>query len=399
MLHGKKILLGVCGSIAAYKSAVLIRLLVKSGAEVQVILTDSAREFITPLTLSTLSKKPVLSKFQKDETGLWNNHVELGLWADMILIAPATAKTMASMANGIADNLLNAIYLSARCPVVFAPAMDLDMYQHPATKNVMEKLKSYGNLMLDATHGELASGLVGQGRMTEPEDIFDFVKEYFSNKGRLTGKNVLVTAGPTYEPIDPVRFVGNHSSGKMGLEIALRASSEGADVTMILGPHNLPDDQLKALNVVEVTTAQEMYTACNNVFDEQDIVILAAAVADYTPSNPADQKIKKSGDTLTLNFKKTIDIARDLGSRKDKQFLVGFALETKNELDNAKAKLKDKNFNLIVLNSLNDNGAGFKSETNKVTIIGDDNKVKDFELKAKEEVAKDIINEIVSSIA
>ncbi|MEN8249765.1 MAG: bifunctional phosphopantothenoylcysteine decarboxylase/phosphopantothenate--cysteine ligase CoaBC [Bacteroidota bacterium] len=399
MLRGKKILIGVCGSIAAYKSAVLIRLLIKSGAEVQVVMTDSAREFITPLTLSTLSKKPVLSRFQKDETGLWNSHVDLGLWADLILIAPATAKTMASMANGIADNLINAIYLSARCPVVFAPAMDLDMYQHPATKNAISKLKSFGNIILDTAHGELASGLVGQGRMLEPEEIHEFVTEYFTKHNPLTGKNVLITAGPTYEPIDPVRFIGNHSSGKMGLEIALQAASNSANVTLVLGPNNLPADKLSQFDVVDVSTAREMYEACDKVYKNQDIVILAAAVADYASPDPANQKIKKSGENLSLQLTKTIDIAQSLGERKEKQFLVGFALETENELENAKAKLKKKNFDLIVLNSLKDEGSGFKHNTNKITIIAADNKVKEFELKSKMEVARDIINEIVSSIA
>lgn len=399
MLRGKKILLGVCGSIAAYKSAVLIRLLKKSGAEVQVIMTNSAKSFIAPLTLSTLSDNPALSEFQKDETGLWNNHVELGLWADIVLIAPATANTMAKMASGITDNLLNAVYLSARCPVAFAPAMDLDMYQHPSIKQAMEQLSAYGNLFIDAEFGELASGLIGTGRMAEPEHIIDYLNNFFTKKGKLAGKKVLITAGPTYEPIDPVRYVGNHSSGKMGLEIALQAKSEGAEVIMVLGPNSLPKELLEGIKVIDVTTAQEMYQACEENFDVQNIVVMAAAVADYTPANPASQKIKKSTDNINLSMSKTIDIAQTLGAKKKGQFLVGFALETENELKNAQAKLQKKNLDIIVLNSLSEEGAGFKYDTNKITIISSDNNVKEYELKSKTEVAKDIINEIAARLS
>lgn len=389
----------MCGSIAAYKSAVLIRLLIRSGAEVQVIMTSSAKTFITPLTLSTLSANPALSEFQKDKTGLWNNHVDLGLWADIILIAPATANTMAKMASGITDNLLNAVYLSARCPVVFAPAMDLDMYQHPSIKQAIQQLSDYGNLFIDAEYGELASGLVGTGRMAEPEHIIDYLNNFFSKERKLTGKKVLITAGPTYEPIDPVRYVGNHSSGKMGLEIALQAKSEGADVIMVLGPNSLPKNLLEGIEVIDVNTAQEMHEACEDNFSAQDIVLMAAAVADYTPVNPASQKIKKSDDNFNLAMTKTIDIAQSLGANKKGQFLVGFALETENELKNAQAKLQKKNLDFIVLNSLSEEGVGFKSDTNKITIISSDNNVKEYELKSKAEVAKDIINEIAARLS
>jgi len=399
MLRGKKILLGVCGSIAAYKSALLIRLLKKAGADVQVIMTESAKMFITPLTLSTLSGNPALSEFKKDSTGQWNNHVNLGLWADLILIAPATANTMAKLAAGITDNLLNTIYLSARCPIVFAPAMDLDMYQHPATKAAMQKLVSYGNLFIEAEHGELASGLIGEGRMAEPEHIISYVEEHFTESGKLKGKKMLITAGPTFEPIDPVRFIGNHSSGKMGLEISKKAKQEGAQVTLILGPSTLPKEHLEGIEVINVNTTKEMFNACDSRFVEQDIVVLAAAVADYTPTNPAQQKIKKATNAFNLELSKTIDIAQTLGAKKTKQLLVGFALETENELTNAQEKLKKKNLDFIILNSLNEKGAGFKHDTNKITIISSNNKPKEFELKSKAEVAKDIINEIASRLS
>ena len=399
MLRGKKVVIGVCGSIAAYKSAVLIRLLVKAGAEVQVIMTDSAKTFITPLTLSTLSTRPALSEFKKDDTGLWNNHVELGLWADIVLIAPATANTMAKMASGITDNLLNAVYLSARCPVVFAPAMDLDMYQHPSIKQAMQQLSDYGNLFIDAEYGELASGLVGAGRMAEPEHIIDYLDNFFAEKGKLKDKKMLITAGPTYEPIDPVRYIGNHSSGKMGLEIGLQAKNEGAEVIMVLGPHSLPKQSLEGMKVIDITTAEEMYQACDKHFDTQDIVVMAAAVADYTPSNPASQKIKKADDTFNLSMTKTKDIAQSLGAKKKDQLLIGFALETENELKNAQSKLQKKNLDFIVLNSLSEEGAGFKHDTNKITIIDSDNNIKEFELKSKTAVAKDIINEIVERLS
>ena len=399
MLRGKKILLGVCGSIAAYKTAFLIRLLKKRGADVQVIMTKSAQTFITPLTLSTLSENPVLIDFQKDNSGQWNNHVELGLWADLMVIAPVTANTMAKMASGITDNLLNAVYLSARCPVAFAPAMDLDMYQHPAIKKAMNQLSSYGNLFIDAEYGELASGLIGDGRMAEPEHIITYLDNHFAETAKLKDKNVLITAGPTYEPIDPVRYIGNHSSGKMGLELALKAKQEGAQVTLILGPNALDETLLEGINIVEVITAKEMFDAANSRFEEQDIVILAAAVADYTPSTPANQKIKKSDEKFNLALTKTIDIAQTLGAKKKKQLMVGFALETENELENAQSKLKKKNLDLIVLNSLNEEGAGFKHDTNKITIISSDNNPKEFELKSKTEVAKDIIDEIAAKLS
>jgi phosphopantothenoylcysteine decarboxylase / phosphopantothenate---cysteine ligase len=399
MLQGKKILLGVCGSIAAYKTAILIRLLKKYGAEVQVIMTNSAKSFITPLTLSTLSTNPVLSEFQKDESGQWNNHVELGLWADLMLIAPATANTMAKMASGITDNLLGAVYLSARCPVIFAPAMDLDMYQHPSIGQAMQQLRDYGNIIIEAEHGELASGLVGTGRMAEPEHIMEYLEDYFNKTGKLKGKKVLITAGPTYETIDPVRYIGNHSSGKMGLEIALQAKNEGAEVLMVLGPNALPKKLLAGMTIIDVTTAQKMYQACVDRFSEQDIVVMAAAVADYTPAKPASQKIKKSDDNFNLEMTRTIDIAQSLGAIKQDQLLVGFALETENELKNAQAKLKKKNLDFIVLNSLGEEGAGFKHDTNKVTIINSDNNIKEFELKSKTDVAKDIINEIAAQLS
>jgi phosphopantothenoylcysteine decarboxylase/phosphopantothenate--cysteine ligase len=399
MLRGKKVIIGVCGSIAAYKSAVVIRLLVKAGAEVQVIMTDSAKTFITPLTLSTLSTRPALSEFKKGETGLWNNHVELGLWADIILLAPATANTMAKMASGITDNLLNAVYLSARCPVVFAPAMDLDMYQHPSIRQAMQQLSDYGNLFIDAEYGELASGLVGAGRMAEPENIIEYLNNFFTERGNLKGKKMLITAGPTYEPIDPVRYIGNYSSGKMGLEIGLQAKKEGAEVIMVLGPHALPGQSLEGITVIDITTAQEMFKACEANFAAQDIVVMAAAVADYTPSNPASQKIKKADDVFNLSMSKTIDIAQALGAKKKDQLLVGFALETEHELKNAQSKLQNKNLDFIVLNSLSDEGAGFKHDTNKITIIDSDNNIKEFELKSKTEVAKDIINEIVARLS
>ena len=399
MLRGKKILVGVCGSIAAYKTAVLVRLLVKAGAQVRVVMTPAAREFITPLTLATLSGHPVLSDFANADDGTWHNHVELGLWADVLLIAPATANTMAKLAQGQADNLLGAVYLSARCPVVLAPAMDLDMYRHPATQAAIQRLEGYGNHLIAAEHGELASGLTGTGRMAEPEHIVDWLENFAVSKAPLRGKKVLITAGPTYEPIDPVRFVGNHSSGKMGLELALQAKARGADVTLVLGPNTLPADKLQEINVVNVITAQQMYEACRERFDRQDVVILAAAVADYTPRNPAGEKIKKKKGDLQLKLAPTIDIAQSLGKDKKHQFMVGFALETENGLEHAREKLQRKNLDFIVLNSLTEPGAGFGYDTNKITIVGKDNKIKEFQLKSKTEVAKDIIDEIISQLA
>ena len=398
MLQGKRIILGVCGSIAAYKSALLVRLLVKSGAEVKVIMTSSASDFITPLTLSTLSKNPVYSQFVKDDSGQWNNHVDLGLWADLMIIAPASANTIAKMANGICDNLLMATYLSARCPVALAPAMDLDMYQHPSTLGNLARLKSFGNKIIDAQHGELASGLVGQGRMAEPESIIQFIDDLFHNQARFKGKNILITAGPTFEPIDPVRFIGNHSSGKMGFAIAHVMASQGANVILISGPtqQQVEDENIQLVNV---RTADQMHAACLEQFDTTDVAILSAAVADYKPASVADQKIKKKNDTLDISLVKTPDIAASLGKlKKNGQITVGFALETQNEGDNARKKLASKNFDMIVLNSLNDAGAGFGHDTNKITIIDKQNNVTNFELKSKREVAKDIVNTIFELI-
>ncbi|QOI97617.1 MAG: bifunctional phosphopantothenoylcysteine decarboxylase/phosphopantothenate--cysteine ligase CoaBC [Flammeovirgaceae bacterium] len=398
MLQGKRILLGVTGSIAAYKSAVLIRLLVKAGAEVKVLMTPSAKDFITPVTLSTLSKNPVLSDFLKDASGQWNNHVELGLWADVLVIAPASANTLAKMASGICDNLLLAVYLSARCPVVVAPAMDLDMLQHPSTQTNFEKLKSYGNQLIDPTHGELASGLTGTGRMAEPEDIVRWLESFFNSKKKLAGKKALVTAGPTFEAIDPVRFIGNHSSGKMGFAIAETLASEGAQVELVTGPTHLHTNH-PGISVKRVTSAEEMFQAVTRVFPQADITVLAAAVADYKPATRADQKIKKKADTLTLELTKTHDIAATLGKQKNNgQFIVGFALETENEQANALKKLEFKNFDLIVLNSLNDPGAGFGHDTNKITLIDRQHQVKKFETKDKQAVARDIVNSIIERL-
>lgn len=399
MLQGKKILLGVCGSIAAYKAAVLTRLLVKAGAEVQVIVTTSASSFITPLTLSTLSKNPVYSNFTKDENGEWNNHVALGLWADLMLVAPASANTLAKFANGICDNLLIATYLSAKCPVFIAPAMDLDMYKHPSTQNNLEQLTKYGNTIIDAVEGELASGLHGIGRMAEPEQIVEVIDRFFqpSVSSNLKGIRILITAGPTYESIDPVRFIGNHSSGKMGYALAEAATRAGAIVTLVSGPTSATADP-KSITVEKVTSAQEMFDATEKHFSDNAIVIFAAAVADYTPETLSPNKIKSKEQSLTLELKKTRDIAATLGLKKrENQFLVGFALETDNEMSNAKEKLIRKNLDMIILNSLNDAGAGFAHETNKVTIIDKDNNQEVFELKNKKEVAVDIINAISRS--
>lgn len=397
MLRNKKILLGVCGSIAAYKTAFLIRLLIKEEAEVQVVMTPSASDFISALTLSTLSKKPVYSEFQKDQDGQWNNHVDLGLWADLMLIAPASANTLGKMANGLCDNLLTAVYLSARCPVWVAPAMDLDMYSHPSVKESLKKIASFGNRIIDAGYGELASGLTGTGRMEEPEALVEMIKDYFNPAGKLKGKKVLVTAGPTYEPIDPVRFIGNHSSGKMGYEIAGSMASQGAEVTLVTGPTALtPPPLVKVINVI---TASEMFEEASRCFADADVTILAAAVADFSPLQVADKKIKKQDNELEIKLGKTIDIAAALGKiKKNGQFMVGFALETDNELENARAKLISKNFDLIVLNSLKDEGAGFAHDTNKITILTKDNKIIPFELKSKKEVARDITNTVLEKL-
>jgi phosphopantothenoylcysteine decarboxylase/phosphopantothenate--cysteine ligase len=398
MLTGKKILLGVCGSIAAYKSAVLTRLLVKAGAEVKVILTPSASDFITPLTLSTLSKHPVLTEFIRDKTGQWNNHVELGLWADALIIAPITANTIGKIANGLCDNLLLATYLSSRCPVFLAPAMDLDMLQHPAVKTNLQRIKSFGNHMIEPTFGELASGLVGTGRMAEPEQILEHLDEFFANGKRLDGKKVLVTAGPTHEAIDPVRFIGNHSSGKMGFAIAEALASEGASVNLVTGPTQQHTSNA-AITVKAVTSAEEMFDVCQSLFPSADITVLSAAVADYKPASKADQKIKKKDETLSIELTKTHDIAASLGKLKHNgQVIVGFALETEHEYENALKKIESKNFDLIVLNSLNDSGAGFGYDTNKVTIIDRKNSVRKFDLKSKTEVARDIVDAIIEKI-
>ncbi|WP_191860021.1 bifunctional phosphopantothenoylcysteine decarboxylase/phosphopantothenate--cysteine ligase CoaBC [Hanstruepera ponticola] len=399
ILSGKNILLGISAGIAAYKTASLVRLLIKAGAQVQVVMTPASKDFITPLTLSTLSRNPVYSTFvdEEDENATWNNHVELGIWADLMLIAPATANTMSKMANGVCDNLLLATYLSAKCPVYFAPAMDLDMYKHPSTLRSLDILKRYGNIVIPATSGELASGLVGKGRMAEPEDMVLFIEKDIINNLPLKGKKVLITAGPTYEAIDPVRFIGNHSSGKMGFEIAKAAANLGAEVCLISGPTSQSINH-SLVSVVNVTSAEDMYIAVHDNFKNVDIAILAAAVADYKPIVVAKDKIKKKDSTLSLELEKTKDILASLGEIKTNQFLVGFALETNNELENAKAKLKNKNLDLIVLNSLNDKGAGFKSDTNKVTLINKNDEVKTYDLKSKEQVAQDLLKEIIKQL-
>ncbi len=396
VLSGKKILLGISGGIAAYKTANLVRLFIKAGAQVQVVMSPASLHFVTPLTLATLSKNPVYSTFFNEEegNGEWNNHVELGLWADFMLIAPATANTLSKMANGNCDNLLIATYLSAKCPVYFAPAMDLDMYKHPSTLDSFEKLKSFGNTMIPAESGELASGLVGEGRMAEPENIVDFLEKDIASKLPLKDKKILITAGPTYESIDPVRFIGNHSSGKMGFDIANEAANNGAEVILISGPTHL-NVKNNSVKIVRVTSAQEMYDACHLFYEEVDVAIAAAAVADYRPKNVANQKIKKKESTLFIELEKTKDILASLGELKKNQFLIGFALETENEIDHAKQKIQKKNLDLIVLNSLNDKGAGFGEPTNKVTFISKDFEIEPKELKSKEEVAQDIINKII----
>ena len=391
ILSGKKVLLGVTAGIAAYKAAFLVRGFIKAGAEVRVVMTPEAKEFVTPLTLSTLSKNEVLSAFtqEENENAVWNNHVELGLWADFFVIAPATANTLAKMASGTSDNLLLATYLSAKCPVYFAPAMDLDMYKHPSTHNSFEKLQSFGNIMIPATSGELASGLEGQGRMAEPEDIVAFIEADILSRLPLKDKKVLITAGPTYEAIDPVRFIGNHSSGKMGYALAEAAANLGAQVILISGPTHL---QLKhnLINRINVTSAAEMFEEVKKHYKTVDIAIASAAVADYRPAQVADQKIKKKEAALKIDLEPTVDILAYMGAEKKKQLLVGFALETENEVANAQGKLQRKNLDLIVLNSLNDKGAGFKTETNKVTFITKSGAVLPQELKPKAEVAQDV---------
>ena len=407
VLSGKKIVIGISGGIAAYKTAALVRLFIKAGAHVQVIMTPASKDFITPLTLSTLSKRPVFSSFYKEEEDLiaqgetpnqnleWNNHVEIALWADLIVIAPATANTLSKMANGICDNLLIATYLSAKCPIYFAPAMDLDMYKHSSTLVSFSKLKSYGNTIIPAESGELASGLSGEGRMAEPENIVAFLEKDLEKTLPLLGKKIIITAGPTYEAIDPVRFIGNHSSGKMGFDLAQSAANFGASVILISGPSHLSIEN-NLVQLIRVVSAQEMYEECHKYFATSDVFICAAAVADYKPKNSAVHKIKKSEDTLSIELEKTKDILASLGSIKENQFLIGFALETENEIENAKLKIQKKNLDLIVLNSLQDKGAGFGSLTNKVTIIDKYFKVEPMELKSKEAVADDILNKIIA---
>ncbi|MBC3848027.1 bifunctional phosphopantothenoylcysteine decarboxylase/phosphopantothenate--cysteine ligase CoaBC [Winogradskyella echinorum] len=399
ILKDKNILLGITAGIAAYKSASLVRLFIKAGANVKVVMTPASKDFITPLTLSTLSKNPVYSSFVDEEIEgeVWNNHVDLGLWADYFIIAPATANTMAKMANGVCDNILLATYLSAKCPVYFAPAMDLDMYKHQSTKASFEKLTSFGNKLIPAGTGELASGLVGEGRMAEPEEIIDFVEKDILIQLPLNGKKILITAGPTYEALDPVRFIGNHSSGKMGFEIANAAANLGAEVVLVTGPthqkinHNL-------VVVKPVISAEDMYNEVHKHFKASNIAILSAAVADYRPKTVANQKIKKKDTTFSIELEKTKDILKSLGQIKTKQFLVGFALETNNELEHAKGKLVSKNLDLIVLNSLQDKGAGFGVSTNKVTFITSSNEVIENKLKSKAEVAKDLMQQILKQL-
>lgn len=399
MLSGKNILLGISGGIAAYKTTFLVRLLIKAGAQVKVVMTQSASSFVSPLTLSTLSKNPVLMDFINEEDGSlsWNNHVELGLWADVMLIAPATANTLSKMANGTCDNLLLATYLSAKCPVYFAPAMDLDMYKHPSTKSSLEKLQSFGNIMIPAESGELASGLHGEGRMAEPENIIAFIQEDLKKGLPLSGRKVLITAGPTQEAIDPVRFLGNRSTGTMGFELAKKAANLGANVILVSGPTHLSiDDQ--NIQLIRVIAAQDMYEACHEHYEDTDIAICAAAVADYRPKTIASEKVKKQEGDMKIELERTPDILMSLGEAKKNQFLVGFALETQNELENAKGKLQRKHLDGIVLNSLKDDGAGFGGSTNKITFIDKNSRIKTFDLKTKSEVASDIWEEIISRI-
>jgi phosphopantothenoylcysteine decarboxylase/phosphopantothenate--cysteine ligase len=392
MLSGKKILIGVTGSIAAYKAILLVRLLIKSGAEVKVIMTPSAKDFVSPLTFSTLSKNEVLIDLFNEVS--WANHVSLGRWADIMLIAPLSCNTLAKMANGFCDNLLLAVYLSATCPVIVAPAMDEDMWHHPSTKLNIDKITSFGNKIIPVENGELASGLHGEGRMAEPEKILQHLQDFFFSSTELKDKKILVTAGPTYEAIDPVRFIGNHSSGKMGVAIAEEFAARGANVTLILGPSNAVTG--KNINVVKVTSAQQMFDACINNFSKTNIAVMAAAVADYTPEYFSTKKIKKTEDVLSLNLKKTNDILKTLGEQKNKdQIVVGFALETNNEKENALSKLEKKNVDLIILNSLNDEGAGFGTDTNKIAIFDKHGNEFNFEKKSKKLVAKDIVSTII----
>ena len=391
MVKGKKIIVGVTGSIAAYKSATLVRLLVKEGADVKVLMTAMARQFITPLTMATLSGHPVMVDFFDPENGSWNNHVDMGTWADLFIIAPATANTLARMSTGQADNLLVTTYLSARCPVWVAPAMDLDMFAHPSTQKNLEILASRGVRILEPATGDLASGLTGKGRMEEPERIMAEIQSFFASKKKLASKKILITAGPTHEPVDRVRYIGNHSSGKMGMALARQALEMGAEVSLIMGPVEIPFDY-SGIHLTRVTTAEEMYTAAVASFPACDAAILAAAVSDFTPLAPQTYKIKRGSTNLRLELTPTRDIAATLGKMKKKQLLVGFALETENELANAKKKLKEKNLDLIVMNSLNDPGAGFSHDTNRVTIIGKDKKMLESGLNEKDEIAGIILS-------
>lgn len=389
--HPPRVLLGITGSIAAYKSAELTRLLIKSGFEVKCLMTEAAAQFISPLTLSTLSKNPVVQGLASE--GVWNNHVELGLWADVMVIAPLTANTLGKMVNGLADNLLVATYLSAKCPVMLAPAMDLDMWHHFSTQDNLQRALRGGNHLIPVGHGELASGLIGAGRMAEPEEILEHIKRLLANQQDLAGKKVLITAGPTYEHIDPVRFIGNHSSGKMGIALANEALARGAEVTLVLGPSKITAKQ--GVKTISVTTAQQMFDACTDHFEQSDIVIWAAAVADYAPKTVATQKIKKEGENMQLDLVKTVDIAAHFGQKKrPDQVLVGFALETQDEEENARKKVIKKNLNFIVLNSLNEEGAGFGHDTNKVNFLFPDGQKASHSIKTKDLVAKDIIDAI-----
>ena len=397
MLQNKKIVLGVTGSIAAYKACLLVRLLVKKGAEVQVVMTPAAKEFVTPLTFSTLTHKPVVSEFFDRRDGSWHSHVDLGVWADAMLIAPATASTIGKMANGIADNMLVTTYLSMRAPVFVAPAMDLDMYAHPSTQKNLKQLLHYGNHIIEPGTGFLASSLEGKGRMEEPERIVEELEQFFAKQGSLSGKKVLITAGPTYEKIDPVRFIGNYSSGKMGYALAEVCAEQGAEVTLVSGPVTLSTKH-PAIHRIDVESAGEMYEAATEHFPDADITILCAAVADFTPKVKADKKIKRKGDDLMLELQPTQDIAAALGAMKRKgQVMVGFALETDHEQANARKKLKSKNLDFIVLNSLQDKGAGFRVDTNKVTII-DRHSLTAYDTKSKREVAEDIVDFIIHSL-
>ena len=394
MLKGKKILLGISGSIAAYKSATLTRLLIKAGANVKIMMTPSSVDFISPLTLSTLSKNEVLSKISENNS--WSNHVMLGQWADVMLIAPLSCNTLAKMAAGLCDNLLMAVYLSAVCPVIVAPAMDEDMWLHPSTKSNIEMLESYGNIIIPVENGELASGLQGDGRMSEPENIVAFLKDYFLKSGQLTGKKVMVTAGPTYEAIDPVRFIGNYSSGKMGIALATEFKKRGADVTLVCGP--VTEKVKSGITVINVTSASQMYDTCMEIFAAMDIAVMSAAVADYTIAYPSPEKIKKNANAMVLNLQRTKDILSALGeNKKNNQFVVGFALETSNEKKYALKKMREKKADMIVLNSLNDPGAGFGYDTNKIVIFDKDGNEHPFETKSKTAIASDIINMIIKS--